>query len=261
MKVKGGFVGITSNEQAMENYFIIAPNLARLVHEFKECAGIEARTASSLHHDIGSQKSTKLVSNAAKLADVLNIQGNPFVKADMHNLVMFAVMPDYVSNDIENRDQLGGDALKKLIANKMVDKPIEFWDTQKNKNFSYFKDDVAVVQTRTKGQLMHIKKERRLFSILLVIAKSRLEFELNDAIGKFKLNVTPTSNVQPDGSMIMLSSKSNVMPLVMSMAIQDGTVQTTQPTSGAAVTADSSCYANCVEPPRPQQWGPDLPFF
>ena len=37
-------------------------------------------------------------------------------------------------------------------------------------------------------------------------------------------------------------------------------LQTTQPTSGRAVTADSSCCANCVEPPRPQQWGPDLPF-
>ena len=38
-------------------------------------------------------------------------------------------------------------------------------------------------------------------------------------------------------------------------------LQTTQPTSCGAVTADSSCCANCVEPPRPQQWGPDLPFF
>ena len=38
-------------------------------------------------------------------------------------------------------------------------------------------------------------------------------------------------------------------------------LQTTQPTSGGAVTADSICCANCVEPPRPQRWGPDLPFF
>ena len=38
-------------------------------------------------------------------------------------------------------------------------------------------------------------------------------------------------------------------------------LQTTQPTSGGAVTADSSCCANCVEPPRPQQWGRDLPFL
>ena len=29
-------------------------------------------------------------------------------------------------------------------------------------------------------------------------------------------------------------------------------LQTTQPTSGGAVTADSSCYANCVEPSRPR---------
>ena len=35
-------------------------------------------------------------------------------------------------------------------------------------------------------------------------------------------------------------------------------LQTTQPTSGGA---DSSCCANCVEHSRPQQWGPDLPFF
>ena len=36
-------------------------------------------------------------------------------------------------------------------------------------------------------------------------------------------------------------------------------LQTTQHTSGGAVTADSSCCANCVEFPRPQLWGPDLP--
>ena len=42
---------------------------------------------------------------------------------------------------------------------------------------------------------------------------------------------------------------------------KERTAQTTQPTSGGAVTVVSSCCANCVEPPRPQQWGPDLPFF
>ena len=40
-----------------------------------------------------------------------------------------------------------------------------------------------------------------------------------------------------------------------------GWLQTTQPTIGGAVTADSSCCANCVESSRPQQWGLDLPFL
>ena len=38
-------------------------------------------------------------------------------------------------------------------------------------------------------------------------------------------------------------------------------LQTTQPTSGGAVTADPSCCANCVETPHPQQWVSDLPFL
>ena len=38
-------------------------------------------------------------------------------------------------------------------------------------------------------------------------------------------------------------------------------LQMTQLTSGGAVTADSSCCANCVEPPRPQHVGPIYHFL
>ena len=38
-------------------------------------------------------------------------------------------------------------------------------------------------------------------------------------------------------------------------------LQTTQPTSGGAVTADSSCCANCVKPPRPSNGGPIYRFL
>ena len=57
-------------------------------------------------------------------------------------------------------------------------------------------------------------------------------------------------------------TKSIINSIVL-MTVQTSVLrlQTTQPTSGGAVTVISSCCANCVEPPRPQQWGPDLPFF
>ena len=38
-------------------------------------------------------------------------------------------------------------------------------------------------------------------------------------------------------------------------------MKTTPPTSGGVVTAVTNCCANCVEPSRPQQWGPDLLFL
>ena len=37
--------------------------------------------------------------------------------------------------------------------------------------------------------------------------------------------------------------------------------QTTQPTSGHAVTTVTPGCANCVEPSRPKKWGPHLPFL
>ena len=53
-----------------------------------------------------------------------------------------------------------------------------------------------------------------------------------------------------------LSALLDVFDDLMHMLSSDTTVdmiylQTTQPTSGGAVTVDSSCCANCVEPPRP----------
>ena len=59
--------------------------------------------------------------------------------------------------------------------------------------------------------------------------------------------------------MFLEISLSNVILINKSTPV--ARLQTTQPTSGGAVIADSSCCANCVEPPRPQQWGPDLQGF
>ena len=81
-----------------------------------------------------------------------------------------------------------------------------------------------------------------------MISKSRPDFELKDAIRKFELNVTPPSNFRSDGSMIMRSRKSNVVPLVMNMAVQDGTVD--MPPERQDVTnviiIDAMCVVNMV---------------
>ena len=69
-----------------------------------------------------------------------------------------------------------------------------------------------------------------------------------------------SSSTIPAGS-VHKSRGDNVVRMWMQLKRCCVWLQTTQPTSGGAVTVVSSCCANCVEPPRPQQWGPDLPFF
>ena len=72
MKSKGGYIGITDNESALEKYFIIAPILRRIVDEFKYYAGIESRLATSLHYELTGDKGNRLIQNAAKLMEAIN---------------------------------------------------------------------------------------------------------------------------------------------------------------------------------------------
>ena len=106
------------------------------------------------------------------------------------------------------------------MTSRMVEKTVGFWDTKKN-NISYFKDIGPVVKPKVKGHLVSIKQERKLLSRLLVVAKSKQEFEVKDVIGEYEFDSDPPSNFHPDGSMIMLSGKSQVMKSVTDLPLLD----------------------------------------
>ncbi|KAG1698856.1 hypothetical protein GQR58_005613 [Nymphon striatum] len=148
---------------------------------------------------------------------------------------------------IEYCDQHGKEALQHFVSTRMVNNTIEFWGAQKKNKFKYFKDVGVVMQPKIKGQLVHIKQERTLLSRLLVIAKTRPEYVVKDAIGNFEFNVTPPSNFHPDGSMIMLSSKSQLVPLIMKMSAPGGAsnvVQYEENVSIRVLIIDAMCLVN-----------------
>ena len=249
MKSKGGFIGITGNESAFEKYFIIAPTLSRAVDEFKDYAGIESRQATSLHHELTGGKGTRFIQNAAKLVEAVSKEGNPFEESDMFNLMTFAVAPSELGQNIEQRDNLGREALEKFVMGRMVEKTVGFWDPQKKNNISYFKDIGPVVMPKVKGQLVSIKQERKLLSRLLVVAKSRQEFEVKDVIGEYEFISAPPSNFHPDGSMIMLSGKSQVMKSVMDLpfpGVNQPSAEETNSTQTAILIIDAMCVVNMV---------------
>lgn len=159
-----------------------------------------------LHHSTTVIKSSRMIMNAAKLARAISAHGNSLLKKDMHNLVAFAVTPAIISSDIENQDQLGREVLEKFFENRTVS------NSPKN-NFSFFKDVGAVVQTNIKGQVQHVRQIRNLLSRLLVVAKSRPDFSVNEAIGP----------LDPNGSLTTLSCKAQVVRLVMGMPVRKDT--------------------------------------
>ena len=132
---------------------------------------------------------------------------------------------------------------------RMVDKTVQFCDSQRRNNLVYFKDIGASMSAKVNGQLLSIKQERQLLSRLLVVAKSYPEFVIKDAIGDFEFHVAPPSNFNPEGSMIMLSSnhKWYHVLIVSPMPLPDVTLPVRSSDGGispSVLIIDAMCVVN-----------------
>ena len=79
------------------------------------------------------------------------------------------------------------------------------------------------------------------------MAKSRSSFAIKDAIGDFEFSVAPPSNFSPDGSMIMLSGKSQVASLILNMPLPESTsTSSLQGGSPLVLIIDAMCIVNMV---------------
>ena len=68
-------IGISDNEGALDEHFVIAPTFSRLVQRFQDYAAIESRKPTSLHHELVGGKGEKILETATKLVNVLGSVG------------------------------------------------------------------------------------------------------------------------------------------------------------------------------------------
>ena len=52
MKVAGGIIGVTQNENALQLFFLTAPHLSAIVSEFETKFGVNQQTRMNKHHDL-----------------------------------------------------------------------------------------------------------------------------------------------------------------------------------------------------------------
>ena len=72
LNVIGGIVGITQNEEAFGKFFLVAPELSKLVNEFPAEYGSDNNDKIIQHHTITGGNLSRMMKNARKLTDVFN---------------------------------------------------------------------------------------------------------------------------------------------------------------------------------------------
>jgi len=70
------------------------------------------------------------------------------------------------------------------------------------------------VQRLKDENLLELKEDRNLFAHLAVVAKSKPNINVEEAVGKCELQVVPRSLFAADGQMLHCSTKSNLMILL-----------------------------------------------
>ena len=122
LKVTGGVIGITQNDNALKRFFLIAPELKRLCINFEKNIGVHSVANKVKHHEVQGTKSERMNKNKATFQKLIVAHGDPFLSTpnEMINLLTHAVLPDHVAEDIVNRDQVGKELFAKFVEDRLI---------------------------------------------------------------------------------------------------------------------------------------------
>jgi hypothetical protein len=222
MKVIGGIVGITLNPRPREHFFLTAPELSRLSREAHTMAGISPNT-SMQHHELSVTTITVEHQGINALTNVITSHTNPFSYQgdDLINITTNKVMPIDVQHDISTSAQVGLEMYSSFIKERLLTDAVNIWARMKKAKLQMWKSCRKTVTCKLTNEVVELKDDRSLFARLMIIARSRPDVSLRDAIGTYEFRALPPSLFSSDGSLLMCTDKSKLMGILESLATEE----------------------------------------
>ena len=194
LKVHGGVIGITQNENALKCFFLIAPELKRMWMKFEENVGIHHVLNKEKHHELQGTKLQRMNTNKARFQDIIVEHGDPFesTSTDMMNLITHAVVPDAIAGDITNRDNVGKEIFKKFVEERLKMGNLSPWDTIKKRKLGIFSQCNKALELESGYKIIKLKEERGLLQRFIIAARSRPELDLRECISTYEFGIIPS---------------------------------------------------------------------
>ena len=84
----------------------------------------------------------------------------------------------------------------------------------KKRKLNTWKSTTKTLKVKINENVVELKEDRSLFARICVVAKSRPEIDLKEAIGQYEFNLVPRSMFAADGSMLHCPSKGVLMNIL-----------------------------------------------
>ena len=219
MKVSGGIIGITLNENARARFFLSSPQLIAIREEALTLMGSKFKatdTKEFKHHQNNVAARQRLNKNVSALTDAMKKSGDPFSHDtnDVINLVTKEVMPEAIKEGILTLTDVGLELFRKFKQERILSNEVPLWASMKRRKLQLWSASAKKARYSDQGQVIELKEDRNLFARLLIAARSRPEINIQEIISTYELSVVPRSLFNSDGSLSHNTSKSQLMHIV-----------------------------------------------
>ena len=178
-KTKGGIVGMSTNEDAVNRWFLTIHERAALTHALKEMCGPENCDRIGTHKEAEATRVSRderdvqsyLLSDPFQIPEEISEEEIPLT---LSNLATGVVLPGADGSILLNAEELGRKSMETFLSPRIQRNEINFWDPirwLKIKTFSSVAKKVAV--SKQKDKTVTVNADRELFGRLLVAARNR----------------------------------------------------------------------------------------
>jgi hypothetical protein len=220
----------------MERFFLTAPELIRLAEEAQKMAG-SSLPAQKKHHDLSAAVWTRQEENNIiihRLKNVIQRLINPMTYdgEDLVNIVTKVVVPSEVKNDICSQAEIGQKKYNEFVEERINKTEVSVWARMKKVQLKMWKSTRKAVKHNTANKIVELKDDRALFARMLIVARSRSEINLKEAIGQHEFTAFPRALFAMDGSLLPCTDKSKLMNILEGLPSQVPVVDTQQTDQG-----------------------------
>ena len=174
---------------------MIAPELARLAEQAKEIAGVSI-TIQDQHPNLSLAVLSREEENVSKLTATIASYTNPFTQPEdsLFNLVTKVVMPEEVKQDLCTHGTEAAKLLRAFVTERIQKGNENLWSPMKKRSLRTWKSTSKKKNITLK--IVELQEDRCLLARMMVVCKSRPEFNQQDAIGTLSFPWCPDHFLQ-----------------------------------------------------------------
>ena len=206
-KIQCGIKGITNNQVALDQYFIITPEISSIIEKFYTFFSMTNSDDPDHNYQPKRGKNKRNSDNVEKLTAVFDHHNANFEKSDSaFNTLTKKILPEKFAKRFLNYEQEGEKRLQEFT-NYRMEGIVSIWKLLKKTKLQAFNADVKSFKTDSDGKTTRFKEEINFNSRLILATRRRSEIDISKHFGDYAFSVVPKSFFHDDGKLVPTKDK------------------------------------------------------